>query len=172
MLATLVIIALGLLLGQFGRQQNPRHRRNIERSRTLLAQLRGFAGEGRQGRMIAYLRRIDPLVFEETVLTAFEAIGYKVVRNRRYTGDGGVDGHVIIDGRRVPIQAKRYAAHIDHEHVRAFSRHAERVGLGLFIHTGRTGEGAWDARRGTAVQIISGQRLVALIDGVDPLHKK
>ncbi|WP_192840691.1 restriction endonuclease, partial [Enterobacter hormaechei] len=43
-----------------------------------------------------YLRKIDPFVFEELLLEGFEAHGFRTIRNKRYTGDGGIDGQVII----------------------------------------------------------------------------
>ncbi len=42
------------------------------------------------GQKIAYLRKIDPFVFEELLLEGFERRGFEVIRNRRYTGDGGL----------------------------------------------------------------------------------
>lgn len=51
------------------------------------------------GQKIAYLRKIDPFVFEELLLEGFERRGFEVIRNRRYTGDGGIDGRVKIDGQ-------------------------------------------------------------------------
>ncbi|MEX6059375.1 restriction endonuclease [Enterobacter hormaechei] len=41
---------------------------------------------------INYLRKIDPFVFEELLLEGFEAHGFRTIRNKRYTGDGGIDG--------------------------------------------------------------------------------
>ena len=55
----------------------------------------------------ARLRAMDALAFEELVLESFERRGHRVVRNRRYTGDGGIDGQVVIDGRVVEL--KKYA---------------------------------------------------------------
>src|SRR3546814_6309274 len=66
--------------------------------------------------------------------------GHRVIRNRRYTGDGGIDGEVIIDGQRWLIQAKRYRDAIRPEHVWDFAQMcATRRRRGMFIHTGRTG---------------------------------
>nr|WP_306670548.1 restriction endonuclease [Acidithiobacillus ferrooxidans] len=46
-------------------------------------------------RRIAYLRKIDPLVFEELVLDAFQKEGWLVQRSTRYSGDGGIDGRIV-----------------------------------------------------------------------------
>ncbi|HHX8430837.1 TPA: hypothetical protein ACVO1V_002940 [Legionella pneumophila] len=40
-------------------------------------------------RFFAYIRTIDPFVFEELILIAFKSRGLKVIHNKRYTGDGG-----------------------------------------------------------------------------------
>ena len=61
-----------------------------------------------------YLRKINPYVFEELLLLAFERRGMRVIRNSRYSGDGGLDGQVLIDGERWLIQAKRYGRTIRH----------------------------------------------------------
>lgn len=40
-------------------------------------------------RVFARLRAMDPLAFEELLLECFERRDHQVIRNRRYTGDGG-----------------------------------------------------------------------------------
>jgi restriction system protein len=117
-------------------------------------------------RAIAYLRKVDPWVFEEVVLCSLEAAGFAVWRSRRYSGDGGCDGRVHVPGFGwCPIQTKRYSSHVDAAHVRAFSALVshERRRLGLFIHTGRTGQNAWVAAGQSAVVIVSGRSLVGLV---------
>ncbi len=115
----------------------------------------------------AWLRAMDALAFEEPLLESFERREHRVVHNRRYTGDGGIDGQVVIDGRIWLIQAKRYAGAIRPEHVQAFaSLCAARGAPGLFIHTGRTGGSSSDVvARYAAVEIVSGRQLLALITG-------
>jgi restriction system protein len=110
---------------------------------------------------------MDPLAFEELLLEAFEQRGHRVVRNRRYTGDGGVDGEVIINGERFLVQAKRYRETIRPEHVSDFiALCSSRGRRGLFIHTGRTGGASRDALADiSCVKIISGKNLLALLTG-------
>ena len=119
--------------------------------------------------LYARLRAMDPLAFEELLLEAFEQRGHRVVRNHRYTGDGGVDGEVVIEGIRFLIQAKRYRDSIRPEHVRAFGELCARQRRpGLFIHTGRTGNLSREAIGATPyVTIISGRTLLALLTGTD-----
>ncbi|MGS6531656.1 restriction endonuclease, partial [Enterobacter hormaechei] len=42
--------------------------------------------------IINYLRKIDAFVFEELLLEGFEAHGFRTMRIKRYSGDGGIDG--------------------------------------------------------------------------------
>ncbi|BBU78781.1 hypothetical protein EIMP300_01810 [Escherichia coli] len=76
-------------------------------------------------------------MFEELLLEGFEAHGFRTIRNKRYTGDGGIDGQVIIGKYRYLIQAKRYRGHIALQHVQEFEKLLKRHNCrGLFCHTG------------------------------------
>jgi len=109
------------------------------------------------------LRKVDPFLVEELVLTAFEAQGHRIRRNLRYTGDGGIDGRCWIDGRLHLIQVKRYGRYIKSEDVRAFCQLCKEANAaGLFIHTGRTGPGAVRATT-PDVRMISGARLLQIL---------
>lgn len=143
------------------------HKRRIRAARRVLARVEGWEAP----RVFGYLRKIDPLSFEELALEAFARAGHRVKRGRRYSGDGGIDGHVWMDGRWVPIQCKRYRNAINPTHVADFAA-LVFPGRGLFIHTGRTGP----ASRANAggIEIISGQKLINLIKGAnnDKQHSK
>lgn len=102
-------------------------------------------------------------------MSALEAHqGILVARNRRYTGDGGVDGRITIDGALYLIQVKRYKSAINPAHIVDFAKvvdHDPRAAGGLFVHTGRTGPKSRAAARDHGVVMVSGQRLVDLIHG-------
>ena len=134
------------------------HKRRIRSARRVLARIEGWEAP----RIFGYLRKIDPLAFEELTLEAFKRSGHRIKRGRRYSGDGGIDGHVWMDGRWVPIQCKRYRNTINPEHVRAFAALAF-PGRGFFVHTGRTGHASRANAQG--IEIISGQKLIDLIQG-------
>jgi len=144
-----------------------RHLRKVARSRTLREKIREIAAqENGSARALGYLRKIDPLAFEELILTAVEDDNVKVRRNLRYTGDGGIDGELTHRGQRVLIQAKRYTGHIQRAHVHAFASICATYGaLGLFVHTGRTGEGSRGVvtEAGGRVLIVSGHRLIEFL---------
>ena len=140
-----------------------RHRRNIRRARQLLNKLQNFTGDYQAARVLSYLRKIDPYVFEELILECYQARGYKIVRNSHYSGDGGINGQVIdTQGNRYLIQAKRYAGAVRSKHLREFAQLvAQQNCRGLFIHTGRTPRFSLNGFGG--VQVISGSSLISLI---------
>jgi len=144
----------------------PAHRRRVRRSRRVLANLRAIRGEAQGARRFAYLRTVDPLCMEEVVLSALEQGGRLVRRNRRYSGDGGVDGLVRIDGSWQLVQVKRYRAHVACAHVAELAalvaRH--RAGGALFVHCRRSGKAVYQALRGTPVALVSGAALLALLE--------
>lgn len=144
-----------------------RHRWRRRQARTMCRQMRGPDRDQPATLIYARLRAMDPLAFEELLLEAFEQRGHRVIRNRRYTGDGGVDGEVVINGERFLIQAKRYRETIRPEHVGDFvALCTSRGRRGLFIHTGRTGPASRDALASISrVEIISGRQLLALLIG-------
>lgn len=146
----------------------PRHRRNVEASRRVLARLAQLPDEARA---LAYLRKIDPYLFEEVTLSILERRGCVVLRSRSYSGDGGFDGAFYWPGSgRCAVQCKRYSSAISPSHARDFGA-ALRGRLGLFAHTGRTGEASAEALGSPGVHILSGSDLArcARDPGVDPL---
>lgn len=152
----LVVIVLTSLLPK------PNHlwrRHAAKRVITKLQQIEGF------GPRLAYLRKIDPFVFEELVLEGFERRGCKVRRNKRYTGDGGLDGRFWINGQLYLVQAKRYSGHVSAGHMRDFCRLVdEHQCKGVFVHTGRTGKMTREVAHGhPGVSVISGERLLQLV---------
>ena len=125
-------------------------------------------GAGNEGRAFSFLRRISPYVFEELVLDAFERAGCRVQRNRRYSGDGGVDGRFSLHGEMYLVQCKRYRKYINPQHVSDFSKLCVQQGKkGVFVHTGKTGKMARSVLKEQygCVQIVSGKRLLSLLSG-------
>lgn len=117
------------------------------------------------GAMINYLRKMNPHAVEEIILDAAEAAGHKIRRNKAYTGDGGVDGQIMVDGIWHLVQTKRYRNTISPQHVAEFSALCARRGQpGLFIHCGRTGQKSRQ-NASSQVRFISGSAITALIIG-------
>lgn len=133
----------------------PASSRMLER----VASINGFPAK------LGYLRNIDPFLFEEMILTAIKQAGYRIQRNSRYTGDGGIDGTFWIGKQRHLIQAKRYSGYIRKSDLDSFDRLCRAKKCpGLFVHTGKTGKGA-RASSTERVEIVSGQRLLDLLEG-------
>jgi restriction system protein len=150
---------------QSRRKRSHRFRQDAATKRAeRLAEIVGSDSQETFASRMAYLRKLDPLVFEEMVLDAFERHGWVVERNCRYTGDGGLDGKVFQDGHWVGIQCKRYKGAIQSAHVDRFAADLQGFGLsaGYFVHTGRTPAGT-KHRQGN-VTILSGAELIAFLN--------
>lgn len=141
-----------------------RHRRYQATAARVLERLPQLAGDAQR---LTYLRKINPYVFEELLLLALERQGYAVIRNTSYSGDGGLDGQVIIGDQKYLIQAKRYGRAITPSHIKSFGallRHHHCQGF--FIHTGRTGQLSRALLQNYPhVHLVSGQKLLALLAG-------
>lgn len=138
-----------------------RHRYHIRAARRVLDRIAEFEHNGQK---LAYLRKINPLTFEELILEAAARRGHKIYRNARYTGDGGIDGQIDVRGRRFLIQAKRYQGHINRQHLADFCVLVNQAdAFGLFVHTGRTGEAARAELREQQVDVLSGDRLIKFL---------
>jgi restriction system protein len=149
-----------LLLINVKRRQS-RHKFKIKMASKALDKLREINSPAMQ---FSYIRKIDPYVFEEMILTALSRRGHRITRSRSYSGDGGVDGEVVINGNRVLIQAKRYSGYIKSVHVEHFHKLCEKEkNDGLFVHSGKTGKKAKESSRKNLVEIVSGRKLLMLL---------
>jgi len=163
------IVAYGLVLligflwlaTYYGRKTQWRHRFDARQKLKKLAKIE----EPRD--KFLFLRDVHHFTFEEMILSALKKRGYKIIRNKAYTGDGGIDGKVTIKGRMYFIQAKRYKNHITAAHVEEFAEicRCEEVG-GLFVHTGKTGAKAHELAKRHDIRMISGDRLLVMFDSV------
>ena len=159
----MLLMLIGCLLKMFLFPKR-RHRWYIQRAEKVYRTVNGQAEKFTLAQTMEYLRHINPYVFEELLLYAFKRKGFKVIHNTRYSGDGGIDGYVLMDGKRIPIQAKRYRDYVKGKHIASFSQVVKRkkAPFGFFIHTGRTGKAGYDPSYET-VRIISGNKLMDLL---------
>ena len=157
------------LLNAFFLIGKPSHTRHIKASRRILKQM---GSQAQEPAILAYLRKINPNTYEELILSLFERDGFWVLRNRRYSGDGGLDGRVYLPGGIgwVPVQAKRYGSYIQVQHVHAFCSLMTRKKYksGIFTHTGKTGPKSMQAL-GPAL-LLSGFDICHVIQGQLNLH--
>jgi len=157
-----VVLILLYFFPKVNCKSKKRHIRNINKSKEILFKMNQFEGVNREARIIAYLRKIDPYVFEELLLEALIKKGFKITRNKRYSGDGGIDGKAYFREQLYFIQAKRYKRYVSAQHLENFQT---VVGdkKGLFIHTGKTGKDTYEKYKRTNIEIVSGQRLIELV---------
>lgn len=125
--------------------------------------------------VFVYIRKIDPFVFEETILSALEKReDIQIVRNKRYTGDNGVDGVFYIKiqteegvvNKKCLIQAKRYKSFVNSKHIEDFNQKIlnEKAHLGLFVHSGKTRKPSLSENKHSEhLRIISGDKLIKLL---------
>lgn len=146
-----------------------RHLRYRDNASRLLLRLPQLSADGQR---LVYLRKINPYVFEEMILTALEKRGFPVRRNARYSGDGGIDGQFWVGSQRWIVQAKRFSSAVRPEHVRDFGELARREKCrGLFIHTGRTGQISMEYFQSyPEILLISGSSLLQLLAGENIDH--
>lgn len=160
------ILLLSRLLNAVRLAGQPNHQRNVRKSRRVLRAVRRFREPGMAARCLSYLRQVDPLVFEEVVLSALEDAGLLVLRNRCYASDGGVDGAVWWSRCGwMAVQVKRYGSYINRSHVQDFAAVivCRNFDGGLFVHTGRSGAGVYEFLRDSGIILVSGDRLVTLL---------
>lgn len=166
LLLVVIFIAVMVMLGsrRYETARQRRHRRYRAAAERVMTKLPQLGGDAQR---LTYLRKINPYVFEELLLLAFERQGYAVARNASYSGDGGLDGTVFIAGRTYFIQAKRYGKAITPSHIRDFGALLQDARCeGFFIHTGRTGQLSRTLLLAhPQVHLISGQKLLALLAG-------
>lgn len=171
-MTTTLLALLALLFGIFFFRRHRtktgfsfRHRHYQRRAARELDRIRQSSQRNNPRWVFGQLRHLNPYVFEELLLHCFERAGHRVIRNTRYSGDGGIDGRVVVNGALYLIQAKRYREFIASDSLTEFAatvtRHA--AGGGLYIHCGRTPAGGVHQARSMGVNIISGQRLLDLV---------
>lgn len=145
------------------------HLYRIRKAKKILTKLHEIAQTPNSGGMIiSYLRKINPFVFEELVLTVIENSNIRVIRNKRYSGDGGIDGIFKLKKGKVLVQCKRYKNYINHLDVAELSQKVklDKHYLGIFVHTGKTGEKSKQTIKiENNVIFVSGSALVDLILG-------
>ena len=140
--------------------------RHTRYQKYAMEHLERLAGIPNNPQRFGYLRTINPFVFEEMILAAYEKQGHRVIRNKRYTGDGGIDGKVMLGGHLHLIQAKRYRGHISRKDLVEFTQLCEsQRSYGLFIHTGKTGKETRQYAHSGPVTVISGEQLIRLMCG-------
>lgn len=157
------IIFISILLGIF--LSKHKHHYKIKQGEKIIKKIRSFEGNNIDERILNYLRKINPFTFEELLLSLFKENGCRITRNKRYTGDGGIDGKFKYKGKSYLVQAKRYSNYIKSTDVEKFSQLCrDKHVRGLFIHTGKCGRGSKEiADNNPNIMIITPEELVVFI---------
>lgn len=115
--------------------------------------------------ILNYLRKIDPYVFEELILSILEKENYIIKRNLFYSGDGGSDGVFYINNKKIIIQCKRYTGFIKNKDIELFQKTIknEKAFTGIFFHTGKTNNRTKVSAYNKGIFIISGNKLLDFI---------
>lgn len=156
------IIIVFLYLGR----KKSKHQRNVFKGEKIINKINAFKYPGQK---INYLKKIDPFVFEELLLSAFKNKGFRIVRNRKYTGDGGIDGIIYNkENKKILLQAKRYSNYINRQHLKDFENiiFREKAIKGYFIHTGKSSAETRNMFSSSNIEIIGGNKLIELITKV------
>lgn len=149
----ILLFILTIVIYSFLYRKKSKHKRNINTSKKIIKRINEFKYNGQK---LNYLKKIDPYVFEEILLTAFESKGYKIERSKRYSGDGGIDGKIYDkQNNEIFLQAKRYKGHINLQHLKDFEKLINQKGVqGYFIHTGKTGKFSKEFTNNARLNII------------------
>lgn len=152
-----------------------RHLYHIRKAKQVIKKLKEIAKTPNyEGKIISYLRKINPYVFEEMILTVIEENNIRVFRNTRYSGDGGIDGIFKIKQGKVLIQCKRYKNYINAKDVQELTNKVkeEKHFMGIFVHTGKTGDKSKNiALNEKNIVFLSGSNLVNIIIGKENIKK-
>lgn len=125
------------------KQGKEHHVHRINKSHDIIDKVTNIYGQHQNPeRVINYLKKIDPYVFEEMILSVLEKKKIKIQRNVSYSGDGGIDGIFHCKKGRVLIQCKRYSNYINYQDVKELAENVNKGKFyaGLFVHTGNTGK--------------------------------
>lgn len=160
---------LSKLLNSFRLYGKFKHKYRIRTSKKVIKTIKVIMEDKNNGgRALGYLRKINPYVFEEVILSAIEESNVRVIRNKQYSNDGGIDGKISTKVGKILIQCKRYKSYINNKDVKELIEKVEehKCSYGIFAHTGKTGDKAkTTAVRSEKILYISGSNLISLITG-------
>jgi restriction system protein len=118
--------------------------------------------------VLATLREMDPVEFENLVATLFQTIGFQVATTER-TGDGGIDVEAInpdpISGGRVIVQVKRYKSTVNPSAVRDLYGTVTHTGAikGILVTTSGFGPDSRSFAADKPLTLITGEQLVVML---------
>ena len=105
--------------------------------------------------------------FKESVLNGLKAAGHNIERSKCCSEVDGFDGVCYISNVRHLVQSKRYTGKINLRHLKEFHQVCLlNNSKGIFVHSGgAAGTSIYYARTSDLVDVVSGERLVRLLNG-------
>lgn len=160
-----VILLIALIVTLFiGKRTSKRHQFHQRTALNALNKIRTFQTNGQRER---YLQKISPFVFEDLILTAYQQKKHKIKRNKKKTGDGGIDGRVVIHGQWNLIQAKRYQkSYIKFSDIELFATTCKKHNKqGVFVFVGKVSDSTIEkAKQFENLDLLYGERLALLLN--------
>ena len=141
--------------------------------------------ESLQKELLSKLKQVDPVRFEQIVLTLMEKMNYGVGSMTKLSHDGGIDGIIDEDElglEKIYLQAKRYSDNkVNEKEMQNFAGalSCSPVRKGVFITTSyfdeKAKKKAEDAsKKGLIIRLINGEELTRLMIkhnvGIQPKH--
>jgi len=140
------------------KESSERERIKLEKKRQRIVFLKGIQRS-------EYLRALNPREFEKLICELFRRMGYEVELTR-YTGDNGVDGYLIKNGKKFVLQCKRVKGSVGEPVLRDLygTMHAESATECYVVTTGKVSRQAHLWAKGKPINIIELNELRQLIE--------
>lgn len=151
--------------------------KNIETVQTpdeMLDYVQNSYKENLQSDLLTKLKKVDPVRFEQVVLTLMEKMNYGVGSMTKMSHDGGIDGIINEDElglEKIYLQAKRYSDNkVNEKEIQNFAGalSCSPVRKGVFITTSYFDEKAKKkaddaSKKGLIIRLINGDELTQLM---------
>lgn len=165
----LVLVGMVLVLLFIVPIPGSKKRWRVRYSKKILKKINSAKNRKKKEKLLNH-RKVDHFVFEELILSALEKRRFKITRNTRYTGDGGIDGRARWKKNKIIIQAKFYSGYISKVHLRDFFIACKREkSVGLFVFTGKISDQNISYARACGIELIYGDGLCNFLDHRVPL---
>ena len=156
------------------KEQNDVHSEEKKTPEELIESAQILYAESLQKELLSKLKQVDPVRFEQIVLTLMEKMNYGVGSMTKLSHDGGIDGIIDEDElglEKIYLQAKRYSDNkVNEKEMQNFAGalSCSPVRKGVFITTSyfdeKAKKKAEDAsKKGLIIRLINGEELTRLM---------
>lgn len=156
------------------KEQNDVHSEEKKTPEELIESAQILYAESLQKELLSKLKQVDPVRFEQIVLTLMEKMNYGVGSMTKLSHDGGIDGIIDEDElglEKIYLQAKRYSDNkVNEKEMQNFAGalSCSPVRKGVFITTSYFDEKAKKkaddaSKKGLIIRLINGEELTRLM---------